>query len=272
MATYAVGDIHGCFETFQALLRRIRFDPVRDDIWLVGDLVNRGPDSLAVLRWIHGHRDRVSMVLGNHDLHLLGRFHGVRRARAGDTLEETLRAPDAEGLLDWLRFRPLLVSSNSGVLVHAGILPVWGVDTARRLARKAEREFRAEPARMLAKPRKVSSGPQFDYGSESPATPGILRILTQLRCCRSPSEPVLDYTGPPREAPAGCLPWFSFPPFRRIRRTLFFGHWAQLGYHRNGPAVCLDSGCVYGGSLTAFRLEDGNVVQESSRDGSVENE
>ncbi len=265
-----MGDIHGCFETFQALLGRIRFDPARDELWLVGDAVNRGPDSLATLRWIHTHRKRVRMVLGNHDLHLLGRFHGVRGARVGDTLEETLRASDAECLLAWLRSRPLLFARESRVLVHAGILPVWGLEKARRIARRAAAALRAEPVRVLVKPQGVFSSRRVDGGSDLLAIPWILRILTHVRCCRSAAEPVLDYTGPPGNAPVGCLPWFVYPPFIRSRRTLLFGHWAQLGYHRSGRAVCLDSGCVYGGALTALCLEDGEVFQEPSRDGSAE--
>jgi bis(5'-nucleosyl)-tetraphosphatase (symmetrical) len=149
MATYAIGDVHGCFETLRRLLRRVVYDPARDRLWFVGDLVNRGPDSLGVLRWAAAQGDRIVAVLGNHDLHLLARAEGISAARKRDTLEEILEAPDRDDLLSWLRSRPLLHREGEILLVHAGLFPEWTPAEAERLARDVEARLRGEKAPKL---------------------------------------------------------------------------------------------------------------------------
>lgn len=259
MATYAIGDLHGCYATTLGLMAQIPFDPERDRLWFVGDLVNRGPASLSTLRWVRDFGSRATTVLGNHDLHLLCRAQGFREDKPRDTLSEILEAPDKRELLRWLRHRPLLVREGNSVLVHAGIPPHWTLETAQDRAREAEDALR---------------GPDFEevlagYANlASPASPALesiletLRDLTLLRTCdeRGKRSP---YSGPPEQAPPGLRPWYEVPG-RPIRRAqIIFGHWAALGY-RNLPeanVIALDSGCVWGGALTAIRLEDGSVFQ-----------
>jgi bis(5'-nucleosyl)-tetraphosphatase (symmetrical) len=250
MATYALGDIHGCFRTLERLLRRIAFDPPRDRLWNTGDLVNRGPHSLEVLRWARALGDRLTVVLGNHDLHLLARAAGLARAKPRDTLEEVLAAPDRDELLAWLRARPLLHAENGRVLVHAGLLSAWTVAEAQALARSLEARLRAPGGLKLLSP--ASQAPQ--------RTP--LWVLTRMRVCAADGSPGPDFTGPPEAAPPDCRPWFAFPGRRSAEATILFGHWAALGFYQAPGLLGLDSGCVWGGALTAVRLEDAEVFEE----------
>ncbi len=261
MATYAVGDIHGCFETFQALLGRMRFDPGRDRLWLVGDLVNRGPDSLAVLEWVRRNDHRTTVVLGNHDLHLILCWHGLARPRPGDSLGGLWEAADAATLVGWLRTRSLMARWGRWVMVHAGILPAWPVQRWMRLAKRLERRLReGRLGGLLAKAR-LEKEPGFHLSRAS-----ALHVLTRIRCCRSAREPLCGFTGPPASAPPGVRPWFEYPAVTGSGLTFLFGHWASLGFHQGPAAWCLDSGCVYGGELTAVRLDDGRIFQERSRE------
>jgi len=270
MATFAIGDVHGCFATLEALLARIRFDPARDRLWLVGDLVNRGPRSLEVLRWARDLGEGAVVVLGNHDLHLLARAAGVERARRGDTLDEVLGAPDAEDLLGWLRSRPLLHREGSRVLVHAGLLPAWSAAEAEALAREVEVSLQGEegPALLAGMRRELPAAwsenlPPFERRRLALAAFALLRTLT------ADGRPSFGFSGPPQEAPSECLPWWEPPSRREPGLTLVFGHWAALGAHLlpERGIVALDSGCAWGGPLTAYRLEDGALFQEGNRDG-----
>jgi bis(5'-nucleosyl)-tetraphosphatase (symmetrical) len=245
-----MGDIQGCFRTLRRLLRRIAFDPAKDRLWNTGDLVNRGPGSLEVLRWARDLGDRLMTVLGNHDLHLLARAAGLVRAKPRDTLDEVLAAPDRDELLAWLRARPLLHAEEGRVLVHAGLLPAWTVAEAETLARSVEERLRAAGGLELARPQ-----------SREPER-STLWVLTRLRFCTADGSPGPDFTGPPDAAPPGCRPWFDFPGRRSAEATVLFGHWAALGFYRAPGILGLDSGCVWGGELTAVRLEDGEVFQE----------
>lgn len=261
VATYVVGDIHGCFETFRALLSRIRFDEREDRLWLVGDLVNRGANSLEVLRWAK-HRDRIlTVVLGNHDLHLLARHLGVVEERSGDTLEPVLAAWDREQLIHWLRFRPLVHSSKGRVVVHAGVLPTWSAGELVKRAREAEAHLQDDRAALL-----LCRSEENGQPAGTAAARHALQLLTRLRCCRKDGKPCFGYGGPPGKAPQGCRPWFTYRAITKGEKTFYFGHWAQLGFRRSKTAVCLDSGCVYGGSLTAVRVEDGRAFQEKNRE------
>jgi bis(5'-nucleosyl)-tetraphosphatase (symmetrical) len=243
MATYAIGDIQGCYATLQGLLARIGFDAARDRLWLVGDLVNRGPRSLDVLRWARALDGRIVAVLGNHDLHLLGRAAGVRPRRDFDTFDDILQAPDRDPLLEWLAARPLLYREGDRVLVHAGLLPAWTVDDAEARARAAEAALR-------------TGGPAALAGSPDMAA------LTRVRLVDGAGEPVPDYSGPLDGAPPGTMPWFAHPARRSRGSRIVFGHWAALGLVLDDDAVGLDTGCVWGRCLTAMRLEDGAVFSE----------
>lgn len=268
MATYVIGDIHGCYDSVRALLAEIRFRPSRDRLWLVGDLVNRGPASLEVLRWARGLGDRAVAVLGNHDLHLVARALGVSEARPKDTLDSVLAAEDAPALLDWLRGRPLLHREGRWVMVHAGLFPSWTVARAEALARDAEQALRGRGAKRLLAAVKT---PPFPAWSEKLSAFERRRMavsaLTHLRTLTEDGRPCERFAGPPTEAPAGCCPWFDRSHEREGELTVVFGHWAALGLHFSPGVAGLDSGCAWGGKLTALRLEDEAVFQVENQEG-----
>ena len=251
MATYAIGDIQGCYETFEQLLGRIAFDRSRDRLWLVGDLVNRGPRSLDVLRFLRELGPAAISVLGNHDLHLLARASGLTGAKRLDTLDDVLAAPDRDELMAWLAARPLLYREGDWVLVHAGLHPQWTLAEAESHARRIED--------CLRDPRRRPSviGPA---GFE-PA----LRVLTTIRTCHDDGT-LCKFHGPLARVPVSCRPWFSHPGRRTHGVPVVFGHWAALGYQRGDDYLALDSGCVWGGALTAVCLEDGKVYMEPARE------
>lgn len=262
MATYALGDIQGCAASLFALLEILPFDPARDRLWLVGDLVNRGPGSLEVLRWAAAQGEGLTCVLGNHDLHLLAVAAGRRELRAGDTLRPLLEAPDAGALLAWLRERPLLHEEGSHLMVHAGLLPEWDLPTARALARELEQDLRAEDGKALlsAVGRPAPKRWADSLRGEARRTKA-LEGFTRLRMCTADGRTIPRFKGAPVEAPAEMCPWFELPEarWRDETTTLVFGHWAALGLRSEPRLLALDSGCVWGGRLSAVRLEDREV-------------
>ncbi len=262
MARYAIGDIHGCFRTLQALLEKIDFDPGRDRLWLVGDLVNGGPDSVEVLRWARGHDQRIECVLGNHDIYLLARHWDACGVKQRDTLSAVFEAPDREALIEWLRQRPLLVEEGSRAMVHAGLLPSWDQDQARQYCRELEGLLRSPAApsflRNYFRKRRTCWRPGMENQERLLCA---LKVLTMMRTSRTDGRLCIDFAGPPGEAPRGCVPWYELRE-PNPGQTLYFGHWAALGFHRQKGFTALDSGCVWGGSLTAVRLEDQKVFQQ----------
>jgi bis(5'-nucleosyl)-tetraphosphatase (symmetrical) len=257
MALYAIGDIQGCASAFDALLRKLRFRPSRDRLWLVGDLVNRGPDSLAVLRRVIGLGRSVTCVLGNHDLHLLATVAGRRDLSPADTFGEVLGAPDADDLIDWLRRRPLMHYDAHArrLLVHAGIPPSWTVAQAREQARDVEallrgRRWRAALRTMYGnEPSEWSR--KLDREEKRRYT---INALTRMRYCDKRGRLDLKESGPPGSQPKGLMPWFDAPERRARGVHIVFGHWAALGLMRRSDVTALDSGCVWGNCLTAVRL------------------
>lgn len=235
-------------DTLEKLLARIDPGP-SDELWLVGDLVNRGPRSLDVLRWARAHESRVRVVLGNHDVHLLARAAGLRDASRRDTLDDVLAAPDRDTLLDWLRTRPLLYRRGDRVMVHAGLRPEWSVDEAERRARAVEAALRGPHLGVLL-------DPESALGRD-------LRALTTLRMLDEAGG-LSPHDGPPDEAPPGHRPWFAAPGRRSRDATIVFGHWSALGLYLGEGCVGLDTGCVWGRALTAVQLDDLRVVQEPS--------
>lgn len=262
MATYAIGDVQGCYEELQALLARLAFDPAQDRLWFVGDLVNRGPDSLEVLRFVRGLGENAVVVLGNHDLHLLCLAEGYAKKRDDDTLDELLAAPDAPQLLDWLRGRPLMHVEHQYAMVHAGLLPVWNIEQAQALAREVERALRAANHREFLS-RMYGSTPAA--WREDLAGWDRLRVIvnamTRLRYCNAAGEMELRAKG--TEAPPGYRPWFEMRAPGEL--PIICGHWSALGLKLADRLAALDSGCVWGGSLTALRLEDRNLFQVTCR-------
>lgn len=254
MATWAIGDVHGCYRTLRKLLKKIDFAKSEDRLWFTGDLVNRGPRSLEVLEWAVDHDWRIESVLGNHDLHLLAVAFGVAEERPKDTFKPILKSVRTVPLLDWLRRRPLAVAAGSFLMVHAGVLPEWSVDETLSIASRLEGRLRGEQAgQLLAALRRREDEMSDEVRS--------LRALAFLRALRDDGEPCREFTGAPEETPEGCRPWYDAPERRSKDALILFGHWAAAGF-RQGPGwVSLDSGCAWGGQLTAIRLEDGEVLQ-----------
>ncbi len=258
MAHYAIGDLQGCHAEFVALLDKLDFDPARDRLWLTGDLVNRGPASLAVLRCVRALGDCVTTVLGNHDLHLLAMAWapGTVRKREPE-LEAVLAAPDAAELLAWLAARPLLArdAASGCTLIHAGLPPQWTMDDAGREARAVERALRDDPAALLA----------GMYGDEpslwSPRLAGLDRLrfaincLTRLRFVDATGRLLPKLKGSVANAPPGAMPWFRHPERMTRDARFVFGHWSALGYLSEPGLLGLDTGCVWGGALCAVRLD-----------------
>jgi bis(5'-nucleosyl)-tetraphosphatase (symmetrical) len=257
---YAVGDIQGCYRSFATLLDRQRFDPSRDRLWLVGDLVNRGPDSLSVLRRVAELGASATAVLGNHDLHLLATAAGVRRPASRDTLQQVLDAPDADELLDWLRRRPLLHydRAHDRALVHAGIPPAWSVDDALENAAEVEALLRGPHWRYGLEAMYGNDPPRWtqdlEYQSRVRFT---INALTRMRFCDRTGALDLERSGPPGSQPPELVPWFDVPGRKSAGTHVVFGHWSALGFVRRADLTALDSGCVWGGELTAVALDEG---------------
>jgi bis(5'-nucleosyl)-tetraphosphatase (symmetrical) len=231
-------------------------------LWFVGDLVNRGPASLATLRFVRDLGARALTVLGNHDLHLLALAHGVVKEREDDTLAEVLAAPDRDELLDWLRHRPMIHVEADHILVHAGLLPQWDAATAKALAREVEVELRGPRHReFLAQ----LYGSRPDRWSDNLRGIDRLRVvvnaMTRLRFCTPEGVMEFHTKGETAKAPAGYLPWFDVPGRKCAGCTVICGHWSALGLRIAPNLLALDSGCVWGGKLSAIRLEDRRLYQ-----------
>ncbi len=265
MSTYAIGDVQGCHEELLRLIDAMRFDPASDTVWLVGDLVNRGPGSLAVLRLLASLGDKCVAVLGNHDLHLLAVSEGYARLRPDDTLDELLAAHDRDELLAWLRGRPMLHAKGTHAMVHAGVLPQWDIDTARARAGEIESALRGEGYRKFLERLYGSKPESWD---DALAGPDRLRVIvnsmTRMRFCSAQGRMEFASKGGLESAPEGYLPWFDVPGRASVDHIIVCGHWSALGLVLRPDLVALDTGCAWGGSLTAVCLEDGRVFQQSA--------
>ena len=262
MAIYAVGDLQGCFSAFQRLLDLIRFDPTQDTLWLVGDIVNRGPDSLALLRYIKQAGDAILMVLGNHDLHLLMIAAGVARGHPGDTLRSILDAPDRDELLHWLRQQKLFHRDDPYAMVHAGLLPTWTIARAEQLAHEVENALRQDDYPILFS-QIYGNEPNYwrDEWQGSVRLRVIVNAMTRMRICTEKGEMNFAYKGDVHSIPHGYLPWFNVPQRVSQGNTVICGHWSALGLYLGDNVFALDSGCVWGGQLTAIRLHDRKLFQ-----------
>lgn len=264
MATYAIGDVQGCYTELEQLLDAVAFDPTRDRAWFVGDVVNRGPQSLACLRLVKDLGDAAVMVLGNHDLHLLMVAQGHAKLHRNDTIADILGAPDRDALLNWLRRRPLLHVEGGVAMVHAGLLPGWSVARAKALAQEVEA---------------VLPGPDFGafcthmYGNQpdrwDDALQGwdrlrvIVNVMTRLRVTTADGVMEFRHKGRPADAPPGFVPWYQVPARRSADHFIVCGHWSAQGLLLTETVATLDTGCLWGGQLTALRLEDRKVFQVS---------
>ncbi len=258
MTTYAIGDIQGCAKSFDKLLEAISFDHDRDHLWLAGDLVNRGPDSLGMLRRVVEMEERVTTVLGNHDLHLLANAAGVRQPAAEDTFQPVLEAPDAEQLIDWLRQQPLLHydSTRDQALVHAGLPPHWSVEEALTNAGEVERLLIGPDWKQSLKTMYGDEPDTWTHSLEQDARRRYsINALTRIRFCDVQGRLDFSTKGPPGSQPPTLKPWYEFPRPGGYSAHIVFGHWASLGLFRRPGYTCLDSGCVWGRQLTALPLD-----------------
>lgn len=258
---YAVGDIQGCHAEFVALLREIAFDPGQDQLWVAGDLINRGPGSLEVLRHLRQLDDVSISVLGNHDFFFLAVVAGAVQPGPEDTLDALLAAPDLEELVDWLRKRPLIHVDGGFAMVHAGLLPQWSLAKAQRLAAEVEQALRADDWKVFLKG--LWGGKPVCWSDDLEGA-DRLRIIVNTFCRTRFLNPdgslALKPKGRPEDSP-GLIPWYAWPDAAWRTHTILHGHWSALGFRDMGPVVALDSGCVWGGSLTAVRLEDRGFYQ-----------
>lgn len=260
MTIYAIGDIQGCFAEFEKLLAHINFNVNEDILWFTGDLVNRGPRSLEVLRFVKALGDKHKMVLGNHDLHLLSIAYGVRVPHRSDTLDGILTAPDRDEIIDWLRHRPLLHhDKDTGfVMVHAGLAPSWSLKQATLLVQEVETILRSDSPEFFLK---NMYGNQPDHWDDNLAGNERLRcitnFLTRMRFCHADGRLNLSYKGEIAGKPDDLIPWFDVPDRVNANEKIIIGHWAALGGKLDIPNVyALDTGCVWGNCLTAMRLND----------------
>jgi len=260
MATYAVGDLQGCLEPLQCLLEQVAFDPAKDSLWLVGDLVNRGPQSLATLRFLYGIRESLVCVLGNHDLHLLAAGRNIERLKKSDTLREILEAPDCADLLEWLRQQKLMHYDEQRdiALVHAGIPPQWSVRKALKCAAEVEEALRDD--NLIA--------PYLDgmYGNDPVKwdndLKGVTRLrvitnyFTRMRFCTSEGKLDLKSKEGVGTALPGYKPWFTYKERKTKGQKIIFGHWAALEGQCDEPGIfALDTGCVWGGAMTLINVD-----------------
>ena len=265
MATYVVGDIQGCYDALQRLLEKIAFDPAADRLWCPGDLVNRGGQSLETLRLLKSLGKRFRMTLGNHDLYLLREnWRFPDGGSANDEIDVILHAPDRDELMQWLRRQPLArwSSKRRVLMVHAGVVPQWTAERTLSLAAEVEKALRAgSGAKFFSKMNKNWVRRWDDELTGWKRLRLISNILTQLRFCDENGKMLGSASGPPGSQPAPYRPWFEHPNRMTRDVTVLFGHWAALGLYQEENLVCLDSGCVWGGRLTALRLEDRQLFQ-----------
>ncbi|MDD2915790.1 MAG: symmetrical bis(5'-nucleosyl)-tetraphosphatase [Gallionella sp.] len=262
MAIYAVGDVQGCYAELMRLLDDVRFDAAADKLWLVGDLVNRGPESLAVLRMVRSLGDSAITVLGNHDLHLIAVAEGIGELHRTDTLDEILNAPDRDELLHWLRNQRLLYAQDNYVLVHAGLLPQWSVKQAERLAREVETALRGDDYTTFLE-RMYGNSPHNwdDELTGYKRLRVIVNAFTRMRICTKSGEMEFKFKGEVENIPTGYLPWFDIPKRASRDTTVIFGHWSALGLLNRKNVIALDTGCLWGGPMSAVRLEDRQLFQ-----------
>jgi len=257
MTIFAIGDIQGCFQELQQLLKKIKFSTDKDQLWFTGDLVNRGPESLAVLRFVKDLKENAITVLGNHDLHMLAVVHGLEKPRKKDTFKEILQASDRDALMEWITQQPLMHCENENVLVHAGIYPDWSIEQAAKLAKEVEAVLQSD---KLIDFMKNMYGNQPKYWSDEHSGWDRLRFITncftRMRFCTTNKQLDMQEKCKPGNQSRGLFPWFELRNENLKQYRILFGHWSTLGMVNDDKVVSLDSGCLWGGKLTAIALQD----------------
>lgn len=269
MATYAIGDIQGCYHAFKALLEVINFNVKRDRLWLVGDIINRGSGSLEVLRWCYQHQESIQIVLGNHDLHALAVKYNIKKANKYDTLQSSIDAADSDVLFVWLRQQPLFhaqyIAEHDYAMVHAGLFPQWTFHDALTLAKEVETSLQAETYETFLN---NMYGNQPKYWQDELTGFDRLRVITnamtRMRVCSPTGEMEFDFKGELQDIPHGYMPWFDVPERLSQTTTIICGHWSALGLRQRNNIFALDTGCLWGGQLTAMCLETQAIMQVNS--------
>ena len=274
MTTYVIGDVQGCQPKLTELLDRIRAACPQPKFIFVGDLVNRGPKSLATLREVRALGHTANMVLGNHDLHLLAVAHGIRKLHPSDTLDDILAAPDRDELLDWMRRQPMALLENGHLLVHAGVVPQWTADQTMELAHEVETVLRGPDWIEFLRQMYGNTPARWDDGlTGADRLRCIVNALTRIRFCTPDGAMDLAVSKGAETALPGYLPWFDVPGRKTEDVTVVFGHWSTLGLTLRPNLISLDTGCLWGGKLTAVCLEDRSVIQvdcpQFQRPGSI---
>ncbi len=268
MAIYAIGDVQGCADSLTALVGQLPFRAGRDQLWFVGDLVNRGPRSARVLRMVMAAGPHAISVLGNHDLHLLAVACGARQASASDTLDDVLRASDAQTLVDFVRHRPLAHHDQGVLMVHAGVLPDWNLGQTLALANEVSRRLQSSHWQDFMHEMYGNAPAHWRDGLRGHTRlRAIVNVLTRIRYLRPNGELEFKCKTNPSAAPADLLPWFAVPRRKTARQRMVFGHWSTLGLRITPKLMGLDTGCVWGSFLTAARLDDGAIFQQVAIDG-----
>ena len=266
MATYAIGDLQGCYDPLRDLLEEIGFNATRDRLWFVGDLVNRGPHSQEVLRFVKGLGSRAVTVFGNHDLHLLMVAEGHAKVHKGDTLAAILEAPDREELLAWMRGLQMMHVEDGYAMVHAGLLPSWSVPRALDLGHEVEEVLRGSQYRRLMANMYGDQPDRWDDAlSGFERLRVIINVMTRLRICTADGRMEFRHKGRLKDIPEGYVPWFEVPNRKSANTTIICGHWSALGLRAEKNLLTLDSGCLWGRRLSAVRLEDRRIFQVRCR-------
>lgn len=255
MAIYAIGDIQGCYDDLRHLLDKIDFNKKNDQLWFVGDLVNRGPKSLETLRFIKSLGNSAICVLGNHDLHLLAVAYKCSPVRAKDTLRPILQAKDKDELLYWLRHRPLFHYNDDFCLLHAGLPPQWNFAMAKKMAKKVEKELRGNNYLKFFKDMYGNEPEQWsDKLKDHEQLRFAVNCFTRMRLCDAKGCLDFKYSGKLGSQPKHLIPWFDLPDRKNAHLKIIFGHWSALGYHHSNNCYAIDTGCLWGGQLTALKL------------------
>ncbi|PFG45341.1 bis(5'nucleosyl)-tetraphosphatase ApaH [Vibrio sp. ES.051] len=266
MATYIVGDIQGCFDELQQLLKQVSFSAKNDQLWLAGDLVARGPKSLETLRFVKALGDSAQVVLGNHDLHLLSVAHGFKKLKDKDKTAPIFSAPDKEELLAWLARQPLLAEHDDFVMCHAGISPQWDLITARECAREVEKIIQSSNLPWLLKNMYSNQPNYWDHSLQGlDRYRYIINAFTRMRFCYLDGRLDMECKLPPQQVSDNeLIPWFDVPQRIHLNKAVLFGHWAALQGHIDDEFIGLDTGCVWGGNLTMIRWEDKKIFTQEA--------
>jgi bis(5'-nucleosyl)-tetraphosphatase (symmetrical) len=266
VAIYAIGDVQGCYRSLQALLDKLPWSDT-DQLWFAGDLINRGEGSLETLRFVMELGNRAVTVLGNHELHFLCVAHGKQKARARDTLEPLLNAPDREALIEFLRHQPLLHQDQGFTMVHAGLLPQWSIAQAAGLAREVEAVFQGDGHEHFLEHLYGNLPDRWQddlTGLDRWRT--VVNAMTRMRICTREGQMEFTHRGELETIPQGFMPWFRVPGRQSAQNNIVFGHWSALGLLMEPNLLCLDTGCLWGRQLSAVRLDDGALFQVECRE------